>query len=29
MPFREGSAPLEISPAADSPGGALRPLRVD
>jgi penicillin-binding protein 1A len=29
MPFREGTAPLEVSPAADSPGGALRPLRVD
>ena len=29
MPFREGTAPLEMSPAADSPGGALRPLRVD
>ncbi len=29
MPFREGSAPLEVSPAADSPGGAGRPLRVD
>jgi penicillin-binding protein 1A len=29
MPFREGSAPLEMSPATDAPGGALRPLRVD
>jgi len=29
MPFREGSAPLEITPATDAPGGALRPLRVD
>ncbi len=29
IPFREGTAPVEVSPAADSPGGALRPLRVD
>ncbi len=29
LPFREGTAPLEVSPAADSPGGVLRPLRVD
>ncbi|MEX2206098.1 MAG: PBP1A family penicillin-binding protein [Myxococcota bacterium] len=29
MPFREGTAPLEISPAANAPGGAGRPLRVD
>ncbi len=29
MPFREGSAPLEMSPTPDSPGGTLRPLRVD
>ncbi len=29
MPFREGTAPLELSPEADAPGSALRPLRVD
>jgi penicillin-binding protein 1A len=29
LPFREGMAPLEMSPAADGPGGVARPLRVD
>jgi len=29
LPFREGMAPLELSPAADGPGGTVRPLRVD
>ena len=29
LPFREGTAPLELSPEAGAPGGALRPLRVD
>ena len=29
MPFREGTAPLEMSPAGDGPGGVARPLRVD
>ena len=29
MAFREGSAPLEVSPVSDTPGGGLRPLRVD
>ena len=29
LPFREGTAPLEMSPETDGPGGVVRPLRVD
>jgi penicillin-binding protein 1A len=29
LPFRQGTAPLEMSPETDGPGGVVRPLRVD
>ena len=29
LPFREGTAPLEMSPEAGAPGSTLHPLRVD